>query len=86
MHLHPENTGGVVTYDARFDSYEIAVSNGAIQQIYFCPWCGEHLPPTQRGKWFDELEALGVDPMNGPYPDKFKTDEWRRPPSDDAKS
>lgn len=57
----------------------IAVSHSTSQQIYFCPWCGERLPQSQRDKWFDELEALGIDPMNEPYPEKYKTAEWRRP-------
>jgi hypothetical protein len=78
MDQHPENTGGVVAYDVRFDSYALCVSENVSQQIYHCPWCGERLPPSQRDRWFDELEALGIDPMNEPYPAKYRTDEWRR--------
>jgi len=79
MDQHPENRGRLVAYDVRFDSYEIAVRRNVSQQISFCPWCGERLPASQRERWFDELEALGVDPMKEPYPEKYKTARWRLP-------
>ena len=75
---HPENRGSLVSYDVRFDSYALRVSDKVSQQIYHCPWCGERLPPSQWGRWFDELHALGIDPLNEPYPAKYETDEWRR--------
>lgn len=78
MDQHPENAGGLVSYDIRFDSYALRVGRDASQQIYHCPWCGERLPPSQRDKWYDELEALGIDPMKEPCPAKYTTDEWRR--------
>jgi hypothetical protein len=78
MDQHPENKGDLVRYDLRFDSYSLAINSEGRQQIQFCPWCGERLPPSQRGRWFDELEVLGIDPMNEPYPDRYSTDHWRR--------
>jgi len=78
MDQHPENSRGLVTYDRRFDSYQLRVAKNVSQGIYHCPWCGERLPPSQRDRWFGELEALGIDPMNQPYPERYKTDEWRR--------
>jgi hypothetical protein len=68
----------LVKYDLRFDSYFLRVTGETRQDIWFCPWCGDRLPPSQRAKWFDELEALGIDPMNDKYPRKYATDEWRR--------
>lgn len=78
MDQHPENKGGLVQYDVRFDSYSLAVSHTVSQQIQFCPWCGARLPPSQRARWFEELEAIGIDPIGDDYPESYSTDEWRR--------
>jgi len=79
MKLHEENKGDVVQYDEKFDEYAIAVpgSEMAVQIINFCPWCGEKLPISQRDKWFDDIEAMGVDPFGENVPSKYLTAEWR---------
>ena len=81
MERHPENTRSVVHYDERYDEYLIVLSDldGVVTglTIYFCPWCGEKLPKSLRDKWFDELEALGIDPMRDEIPIKYRTSQWR---------
>ncbi|WP_443025513.1 DUF6980 family protein [Sphingomonas sp. PB4P5] len=50
----------------------------ARQSLFYCPWSGEKLPPTQRDRWFDELEALGLDPWHDEVPERFRSDAWRK--------
>lgn len=45
--------------------------------LFYCPWCGDKLPPSQRDRWFDELEARGIDPNVDPIPPEFQSGEWR---------
>ncbi|WP_154727099.1 DUF6980 family protein [Brevundimonas mediterranea] len=73
---HPQNDWGMVRYDPRFDVYWTP-AGGAKQQLFFCPWCGERLPPSQRDRWFDELEALGIDPNIDPIPSEYQSGAWR---------
>ena len=80
MDRHPQNDWGSVRYDVRFDVYWLP-AGGAKQQLFHCPWCGEELPPSQRDRWFDELEALGIDPMADPIPDRFQSGAWRDAPN-----
>lgn len=83
MDRHPQNDWDSVRYDSRFDCYWVE-AGGAKQQLFFCPWCGEKLPPSQRGRWFDELEAMGVDPVGGPIPETFESGAWRGAPDQPA--
>jgi len=78
MHRHPQNDWRSVRYDARFDEYWIP-AGGARQCLFHCPWCGEKLPPSQRDRWFDELEAMGLDPLSDPIPEAYRTGEWLGP-------
>ena len=75
MDRHPQNDWGSVNYDARFDIYWVQ-AGGAKQQLFYCPWCGEKLPPEQRDRWFDELEAKGIAPERG-IPPPYDTGAWR---------
>lgn len=72
---------GVIIYDDRFDEYNIVVKSeegvNFLQKIDFCPWSGDRLPNSQRDRWFDELEAKGIDPMNEVIPPSFQSAEWR---------
>jgi hypothetical protein len=76
MERHRQNDWDSVRYDARFDEYWIP-AGGAQQLLFHCPWCGERLPPSQRDRWFDALEALGIDPLSDPIPHEFRTGAWR---------
>ena len=82
MDRHPQNDWQSVRYDARFDEYWLP-AGGARQCLFHCPWCGEKLPPSQRDRWFDELEALGLDPDADPLPEAYRDGSWRgaAPPS-----
>ena len=76
MARHPQNNWGTVRYDARFDHYWMAAGD-AKQQLFFCPWCGAALPASQRDRWFDALEAEGLDPNRDPIPLAYQTGAWR---------
>jgi hypothetical protein len=76
MQRHRQNDWASVGYDARFDDYWVQ-AGGARQALFYCPWCGEKLPPSQRDRWFDELKARGIDPNVDPIPAEFRSGEWR---------
>ena len=79
MDAHPQNDWGTVHYDVRFDAYWVPAGS-AKQQLFYCPWCGERLPTSQRDRWFDELEAAGIDPNRDPIPEAYQSGEWRGAP------
>ncbi|HZF95810.1 MAG TPA: hypothetical protein VEZ20_13180 [Allosphingosinicella sp.] len=76
MDRHPQNDWGSVRYDARFDEYWVRAGS-ARQCLFFCPWCGERLPPSQRDAWFDALEAEGVFPLHEEVPEAYRSGAWR---------
>jgi hypothetical protein len=76
MDRHPQNDWASVRHDSRFDEYWLP-AGGACQLLFYCPWCGERLPPSQRDGWFDALEALGVEPAAGPVPEAYRSGAWR---------
>jgi hypothetical protein len=47
-------------------------------EISFCPWCGAKLPESKRERWFNELEAKGVDLENPDVkiPERYLDDRW----------
>jgi hypothetical protein len=65
-----------VQYDTRFDQYWVPAGE-ARQALFYCPWCGEKLPPSQHNRWFDELEALGIDPWKDEVPERYRSSAWR---------
>ena len=90
MYIHGNHCSRLIYYDIRFDTYyipdyvaypqEIGSSYNCVpkQNIAFCPWCGDSLPKGHRDAWYDELEALGLDPNVDDIPGKYLTDEWRK--------
>ena len=76
MDQHPQNNWGSVQYDPRFDDYWLPAGE-AQQRLFYCPCCGEELPPSQRDRWFDELEALGIDPWGDEVPENYRDATWR---------
>ena len=72
---------GLIHFDARYNEFSLIVRKdegvSVLQQLYYCPWSGDTLPASQRGAWFDELEALGIDPMNDKIPDRYQGASWR---------
>jgi hypothetical protein len=74
----------VLIYHEPFDEYGIPVRDGgqSVLLLEHCPWCGTRLPPSLRDRWFDELEALGVDEQEiENIPARFLSAEWRKQPS-----
>jgi hypothetical protein len=73
----------IIRYDPRFGNFSIVVREDAdtvtTQDIDYCPWCAARLPDSLRDRWFDELETLGIDPMNDLIPERYRSDAWRRP-------
>lgn len=76
MNQHPQNDWGSIQYDVRFDEYWLPAGE-ARQCLFYCPWCGEKLPPSKSDQWFDALEALGIDPLNDEVPDLYRSGAWR---------
>jgi hypothetical protein len=76
MKIHPENKNDIVKYSNIWNEYNIDINENIQQQIYYCPWCGEKLPISQRERWFDNLESMGIDPMNGNIPEEFQDETW----------
>lgn len=69
----------LISYSEKFDEYGIIIHDGgqASIEIFFCPWCGERLPPSKRDEWFDKLEELGYNnPFEEQIPEKFTTGKW----------
>ncbi len=67
-------------YHAPFDEYGIPVRDGGETYILIgcCPWCGKKLPPSQRGKWLEEIEAAGLSDADAEaLPQRYLTSEWR---------
>jgi hypothetical protein len=77
MDQHPQNDWGSVQHDDRFDEYWVAAGS-ARQALFYCPWCGEQLPPSRHDEWFDAVEALGLDPWHDEVPEKFRSGAWRK--------
>ena len=73
---------GIVVRDLRYDTYSLLVRQNVdhriVQDMFFCPWCSLQLPPSLRSLWFDELEAMGIDPMKDEIPQEYQTGEWRQ--------
>jgi predicted RNA-binding Zn-ribbon protein involved in translation (DUF1610 family) len=77
MDRHRQNDWQAIKYDPRFDEYWIP-SGDARQVLFHCPFCGNALPDSKRDRWFDELEALGIDPLGADeIPERYRTAAWR---------
>jgi len=44
--------------------------------ITHCPWCGTELPPSLRDRWFDEIEARGINPGVDDIPAPYNSAAW----------
>jgi len=78
QHADPFECGdGLVIYNEVFDEYGLIVHDGGQSYVLIqhCPWCGTHLPESQRDRWFDEIDAKGFDEENPPA--AYTTREWR---------
>ncbi|WP_282693868.1 hypothetical protein [Streptomyces sp. CC208A] len=68
----------VVAFSTRFQEYGLIIHDGGRSSfgIAFCPWCGSRLPESQRDRWFEELERLGLDPWEDEVPPAYEDDRW----------
>ncbi|MFL9824458.1 DUF6980 family protein [Rhodoplanes sp. SY1] len=72
----------LIVYAEKFDEYGLIVHDGGPSYVViaYCPWCGARLPESQRDRWFDEIEALGLDPSDtDTLPEKYRSAAWRMP-------
>ena len=69
----------LVAYSPVFDEYGLLIHDGGASMLLIshCPWCGTKLPGSARDRWFDELEAMGLDPITDDIPDAYRSAEWR---------
>ena len=70
-----------IFYSRRFDEYMIPEANGSDSGILlsFCPWCGKKLPESKRMRWFEELDALGIEFSlfdTEQVPPEYLSDDW----------
>ncbi|MDR6976400.1 hypothetical protein J2X68_003088 [Streptomyces sp. 3330] len=70
----------LVRFEPKFREYGLIVHDGgsASREISFCPWCGARLPESLRDRWFDALEARGIDPWEDEVPPEFEDGRWLR--------
>jgi hypothetical protein len=68
----------LIKYIPKFNEYGLIVHDGgtAMVRIDFCPWCGTKLPDSQRDRWFERLETLGVDPSTDEVPIEYQSEAW----------
>ena len=70
-----------VFYSRRFDEYMLPESDGSGSGILlsFCPWCGNKLPESKRMRWFEKLDALGIEFSlldTEQVPPEYLSDDW----------
>lgn len=75
-HAYPD---AFIVYDPRFGEYGLIIHDGGRSSvsIAFCPWCGTRLPASLRDRWFEEMEALGVDPWSDDIPEAYRSGAWQ---------
>ncbi|MGK5545323.1 DUF6980 family protein [Streptomyces sp. URMC 127] len=68
----------LVVFSEKFREYGLVIHDGgtASSGIAYCPWCGVRLPESQRDRWFEELEARGIDPWEDEVPAEFEDGRW----------
>jgi hypothetical protein len=70
----------IIEYIEVFDEYGIIIHNsdGVIQEIKYCPFCGIKLPNSKRQEWVEKLNALGYESpfFDEKIPDEYKTSSW----------
>jgi len=78
MRLAVEEGEVAIRFVKKFREYGILILDGGSSKlrISFCPWCGKKLPESLRDRWFDEMDALGLDPDADDLPEKFTDERW----------
>ena len=74
----------LIVYHDVFGEYGLAIRDGGPSYVLIehCPWCGTSLGKSQRDRWFEELEAIGIiEPDASNVPPQFLTSAWRQTPA-----
>lgn len=80
QHADPfECADSLIVYNEIVDEYGLPVHDGGPTYVLIahCPWCGTKLPESQRDRWFDETEALGL--ADDALPPDYLCAAWRQP-------
>lgn len=79
-HMQFHLAGGEIglIYTPTFREYSLEYRDGgtSFQLLAFCPWCGRRLPESLRDRWFELLQARGLEPEDPDIPQEFRTDQW----------
>ena len=70
----------LIIYHEPFNEYGIVIHDGGPSYVLIrhCPWCGTSLPESQRDRWFNALEANGIDDFDaGNLPPEYLSSAWR---------
>lgn len=68
-----------LSYVPKLREWGVLIDGGPMMQVVsHCPWCGVALPGSLRDAYFDQLEALGVEPDALDLPLHLRTDAWWR--------
>lgn len=59
-------------------SLRIVDGGTARLNLSHCPFCGTELDGSLRDEWFDQLEALDLDPESPDVPVQMRSDAWWR--------
>ncbi|MBQ7379637.1 MAG: hypothetical protein IJW70_12040 [Clostridia bacterium] len=68
-----------IFYSRRFDEYMLPDTDSSGILLRFCPWCGKKLPDSKRMRWFEELDALGIEISlleTEQVPPEYLSDAW----------
>ncbi len=69
----------LIWYSKRFDEYILSETESSGIRIAYCPWCGKKLPESKRMRWFEELDALGIEFSlfdTKQVPPQYLSDAW----------
>ena len=70
----------VVVFHEIFGEYGIPIRDGGASYLLIshCPWCGVALPKSCRDRWFDTIEAAGLEESpTAMLPEHLRTAIWR---------
>jgi hypothetical protein len=69
----------LIAYSPCFREYGLIIHDGGSSMVVigYCPWCGVQLPESLRDRWFEELDAMGIDPgEDDTIPEQYRSSEW----------
>ena len=80
MHRAIDDSDMPIRFVPKFREIGIQIVDGGDSMVILsvCPWCGSKLPESLRNRWFDELEANGIDPYGDSLPAEYLNTDWYR--------